>query len=156
MSQYPEVSGALRRQGLRVTPQRLFILDILQHGSRHLSAEEIFAALQHRFPSTDISTVYRTLEVLTNLGMVQRVSLGQSHDHYEWIEEPHHHLVCQRCGAVVQFGDEVLDQVRTVLERQNFRVERAYLEVFGTCATCAVQGGPIVPSESISHEHEAR
>ena len=137
MPHRPETPDVLRQQGLRITPQRLLILEILQHSEEHLSAEEIFKEIQPRFPSTDISTVYRTLELLTGLGLVQKVTLGESHDHYEWSEKPHHHILCLGCGAIMHFGDEILSQVRSILEeRYQFKVSRAYLEVFGYCQNC--------------------
>ncbi len=138
MPHRPDTPAQLRANGLRVTPQRLVILDVLQHNEGHLSADQIFAAVQARFPSTDISTVYRTLETLVGLGMVQKVTLGETHDHFEWAEEPHHHIVCRTCGIVLHFGDEVLDELRKTLEdRYHFRVSRSYLEVFGLCQACA-------------------
>ena len=153
MPHHPETPDVLRRQGFRITPQRLLILDILQHSDRHLSVEELYAQVQARFASTDISTVYRTLEMLTSLGLLQKVSLGEAHDHYEWVEEePHYHIVCQHCGAVMPFGDEMLEQMKALLEQKHhFRVERAFVEVFGTCPRCvgAGSGGEQLPS----HQH---
>jgi Fe2+ or Zn2+ uptake regulation protein len=141
MPHRPETPSQLRAQGLRVTPQRLVILDVLQHADHHMSADEIFEIVHQRFPSTDISTVYRTLETLTALGMVQKVTLGESHDHFEWADEPHHHVVCEQCGAVMHFDDELLDELRTLLQqRYGFNVARAHLEGFGTCAACAASG----------------
>lgn len=138
MPHRPETPARLRAKGLRVTPQRLVILDVLQHSDQHLSAEEIFAVVQARFPSTDISTVYRTLETLVGLGMVQKVSLGENHDHYEWAEVPHHHLVCVKCGGVTEVGDDVLDTVRSLLaDHYRFRPARAHLEIEGVCERCA-------------------
>lgn len=141
MPHRPETPAQLRARGLRVTPQRLVILDVLQHSDQHLSADEIFAAVQARFPSTDISTVYRTLETLVSLGMVQKVSLGENHDHFEWADEPHHHLVCRQCGGVTEVGDDVLNTVRALLEeRYRFRPSRALLEIQGTCVRCSTSG----------------
>ncbi|MBI4498450.1 MAG: transcriptional repressor [Chloroflexi bacterium] len=154
MPHYPDTLALLRRQGLRITPQRMMILDILQHSDRHLSAEEVCALIQERFPSTDISTVYRTLELLLNLGMVQKTTLGEAHDHYEWVEDPHYHIVCQRCGAIMPFGDEVLDHLRALLAQQHqFRVARAYLEVFGTCVRCEGAQTEDLRDGIPSHQH---
>lgn len=154
MPHYPDTPAELRRLGLRVTPQRLLILDILQHSDRHLTADDIHSRLRERFPALDISTVYRTLETLTNLGMVQRVSLGETHDHYEWVDVPHYHVICRRCGATTHFSDDLLDQLRALLgERLQFQVERAYVEVFGLCAGCLGQEDSGERDGIPSHQH---
>lgn len=140
MPHRPETLSRLRAQGLRVTPQRIVILDVLQHADHHMSVDEIFEIVHQRFPSTDISTVYRTLETLTALGMVQKVTLGEPHDHFEWADEPHHHIVCQQCSTVMHFGDELLNDLKALLQqRYGFTPGRAHLEVFGTCAACAAR-----------------
>ena len=154
MPHLPEIPDMLRERGFRITPQRLLILDILQHSDRHLSAEEIYEQVRGRFASTDITTVYRTLEMLTGIGLLQKMTLGEAHDHYEWVNEPHYHIVCRHCGRVMPFGDEALNQMRRWLARNyQFKVDRAFVEVFGTCPDCQSAAVEDVAGQMPSHRH---
>ncbi len=139
MSHHEETSALLREHGCRVTPQRLLILDVLRRGREHLSAEDIYGEVTARFPGVDLSTVYRTLELLTKLGLARQTDLGAGHIHYEWPDEPdHHHLVCQDCGRVLHIGDQLMAEVRQALEREyDFHSVKTRLTVFGHCKACA-------------------
>lgn len=139
MSHHEEASALLREHGCRVTPQRLLILDVIRLGRKHLSAEDIHAQVIARFPGVDISTVYRTLELLSNFGLMRETDLGAGHIHYEWPGDPdHHHLMCQDCGRVLHVGDHLLAGVRQTIEREySFHPVKATFTVFGHCEACS-------------------
>lgn len=126
----------LQEQGYRLTPQRTLVWDVLRGQDGHLSAEQICSRVQETFPNVNVSTVYRTLELLVGLGLVRETHLGPGHRLFEVEEEvPHHHLVCEDCGAVVHIHDEDLPGLRATLETGTGFVLRE-VTVFGTCRSC--------------------
>ena len=92
--------ATLREQGYRLTPQRNLIWEVLRDAGRHLTAEEVAAEVRRTLPDVNVSTVYRTLELLVSLDLVVETRLEGSACYYEVSPEPtHHHFVCTRCGA---------------------------------------------------------
>jgi Fur family transcriptional regulator, ferric uptake regulator len=122
--------------GYRLTPQRTLVWDVLRKAGGHLSAEEVCAQVQQQFPNVNISTVYRTLELLVSLNLVRETHLGPTRRFFEVEEEvPHHHLVCEECGAVTHIHDEDLGGLhQTLAEDQGFAAKQ--LTIFGRCAGC--------------------
>src|SRR5207237_8983419 len=99
----------LRKRGYRLTPQRHMILSVIQEADGHLSIDQITERVQERNPYVSLSTVYRTLELLPELGLVREVHLPGEQPHYEPVEgTAHHHLVCRRCRAVIHLDDTLL------------------------------------------------
>jgi Fe2+ or Zn2+ uptake regulation protein len=131
----------LRQAGYRLTPQRVAVWEAVRRGGRHRTAEEIAVEVQQTLPEVNVSTVYRTLELLVGLDLVQETRLAGMATYYEVAPEPvHHHYVCTRCGAVGHFADELLEPVRReLLEATDFCVGEAHLTVFGLCAACRQQ-----------------
>jgi Fur family transcriptional regulator, ferric uptake regulator len=126
--------------GYRLTPQRTLVWDVLRASGGHMSAEEVCAQVQSQFPHVNISTVYRTLELLVQLHLVRETQLGPARRFYEVEEEvPHHHLVCESCGGVAHVHDEDLGGLHAALAKgHGFTAKQ--LTIFGLCAECA--GGP--------------
>ncbi len=129
---------ALRQRGYRLTPQREMVVEAIAHAGRHMTAEEVFAAVQERSQAINITTVYRTLELLFAEGMVSRIVLGDGRLVYATIRHgPHVHAVCRKCGRVIE-GDESLltalgEQLR---ERYGFAADLQHLSVPGLCRDC--------------------
>lgn len=135
------LSRRLREQGYRVTGARRAILRELVSSSGHVSADELAALVNRRAPRVGRMTVYRTLELLQQLGLVRAIYLGSGAAHYVLLEDGHHHhLVCARCDTVVEFDDCLMHELEQRLgERYNFRVQGHLLEVVGLCASCREQ-----------------
>jgi Fur family ferric uptake transcriptional regulator len=130
----------LRRSGYRLTPQRTAVWEALrEHSGRHLTAEDIVAIVHRRLPDVNLSTVYRTLELLVALELVTETKLGSSTSRFEVSPDPqHHHLVCERCGSVGHFGDDLLGPLyRRLAEGHGFTPARAHATVFGLCRACS-------------------
>jgi Fur family ferric uptake transcriptional regulator len=127
----------LARQGLRLTPQRM-ILSEIEASESHISAEEIHRRIAERYPNVNISTVYRTLEMLHRLGLVTETDLGEGRVRYHPAEKGHHHhLVCESCGSIIDLDDALLDPLKRELQRRySFAAELKHLAILGRCAKC--------------------
>ena len=133
-----ELITTLRTRGLRATPQRLVLLRVLTELDRHVTAEEVLRAAGERLPNLSLPTVYATLELFEELGLVRRVEAGGGATLFDPRAEEHQHLACRRCGAVVDIDAEV-DSTAALAAAAALgaRPERAHLVVFGLCAACA-------------------
>ncbi len=128
----------LNERGYRLTPQRMMILSAIEDSDDHISAEEIYAQVAAKYPSINISTVYRTLELLKELGLVTETDLGGGRLRYHSVEQGHHHhLVCKECGAIIGLDEAVLSSIRDALLREyGFTADLKHLAIFGRCARC--------------------
>ena len=127
----------LRRVGQRVTPQRLVILGALRPGE-HLAADEVFARVEPLLPGVNRSTVYRTLELFRDLGLVSMTDLGGGARQFELIDDLHHHLICHRCGAILELDDTLVDPLRDgIRARYGFAPAIDHLAIFGFCSVCS-------------------
>lgn len=131
----------LRDRGYRLTPQRNLIWEVLRDAGRHMTAEEVTAEVRSTLPDVNVSTVYRTLELLVDLDLVVETHLEGAACYYEVSPEPtHHHFVCTACGAVGHFGDELLAPVHDELTGRSFRVSQIQVTAFGLCRDCCSAG----------------
>jgi len=121
-----------------LTPQRMMVVDALHSVDQHISAEEIFTQVKARYPYANISTVYRTLELLKELGLVNEIALGDGRVRYHPEEKGHHHhLVCQKCGGIIDLPEFALSPLEDILLRDyRFKADLKHLAVFGLCADC--------------------
>jgi len=128
----------LRKQGYRLTPQRLMILSSIHGSDHHISAEEIYEQVHTKYPRVNISTVYRTLELLKELGLVTETDLGGGKFRYHSVEKGHHHhLICRKCRRVFELDESVLLPLEGIILRQyGFRADLSHLAVFGNCVEC--------------------
>ena len=138
MDQPRDIISKLSKQGYRLTPQRIMILLAIENSDDHISAEEIYAQVAAKYPNVNISTVYRTLELLKRLGLVTETDLGGGRVRYHPAEKGHHHhLVCQQCGAIIDLDESVLSSVKDVLlQEYGFIADLRHLAIFGRCVNC--------------------
>lgn len=133
-----DIKDVLRGRGLRLTAPRMVVLQVLREGQGHMSAEEIHGAVLARYPTINMVTVYRTLESFEAHGLAVRVALGDKLMRWEWVGDAHHHLVCRRCGAVVELDDEPFQSLsRELARRHGVRADARHLALRGLCAHCA-------------------
>lgn len=132
-------SDLLRAYGLRVTPQRLMLVEIARDMPGHFTAESVFQRVQMTYPSVSVVSVYRGLETLRQLGLVTRTHLGDNADLYEWTRNHrHHHLICTSCGGQLDLPDRIVDDLRSRLAADyGFSARIDHLALFGVCAECA-------------------
>ena len=141
MSGHGTMIESLREVGYRLTPQRMLILSIIHDSKGHITAEEIHSRVVKQYPFVDISTVYRTLQLLKKLRLVSETDLGGGRVQYELTQEArHHHLVCRQCGATYPLDDEVIDPLRErLLEKHGFQADMEHFAIFGLCRECGDQ-----------------
>ena len=128
----------LRKRGYRLTPQRHMILSVIQEAEEHLSIDQIMERVKQHNPYVSLSTVYRTLELLRELGLVREIHLPGEQPHYEASEgTAHHHLVCRGCRAVIHLDDTLLGNLHEALQSQyHFHGLTLDLVAAGYCDTC--------------------
>jgi Fur family ferric uptake transcriptional regulator len=131
--------GELNRQGYRLTPQRMMILSAIENSENHISAEEIYVQVIAKYPNVNISTVYRTLELLKRLGLVTETDLGEGRVRYHPGEKGHHHhLVCQKCGAIIDLDESLLTPLKSaLLQEYKFNADLRHLAILGRCENCS-------------------
>jgi Fur family ferric uptake transcriptional regulator len=136
------ITGRLREKGYRLTPQREMILAAIENSRDHISAEEIYAQVVAKYPHVNISTVYRTLDLLNKLGMVYEIDLGEGRIRYHAEGSGHHHhLVCQGCGKVIDIDEATLSSLKDILYRDyGFHADLRHVGIFGLCAGCRRKG----------------
>ena len=133
-----DITAALDDWGYRLTPQRLMIVSAIEESDDHISAEEMHAQVAARYPNVNISTVYRTLELLKRLGLVTETDLGGGRFRYHAADKGrHHHLVCKDCGRIVDLEEGQLEPLRLALLRQHdFLADLRHLAIGGRCFQC--------------------
>lgn len=137
-----QIKKELHAQGYKLTPQREATLTVLlEREEDHLSAEEVFLLVKEKAPEIGLATVYRTLDLLTELGIVDKINFGDGVARYdlrkEGIDHFHHHLVCMECGSVEEIMEDLLIDVEKIVEeRWQFQVKNHRLTFHGVCKQC--------------------
>jgi Fe2+ or Zn2+ uptake regulation protein len=134
-----DLVSLLRERGHRVTPQRIAVHRLLREQDRHLTAEQVREALVERLPGTSSPTIYATLDLLAELGLVRRIHAGAGATLYDSRGEAHHHTVCRRCGRVDDLEARTADAtgVMRAARRGGFDPQQVEVVVSGLCAGCA-------------------
>ena len=124
--------------GLRVTKQRALILEIIRCGQGHLDADEVYRQARDKQPRLSLSTVYRSLQLLKKLGLVEEVHFDEGHHRYEVKpSSEHHHLVCLGCGRVIEFRYPLTRYMkRNVPEAKDFEIVDTEIRMTGYCPKC--------------------
>jgi Fur family transcriptional regulator, ferric uptake regulator len=132
-----EWQAELRSRGYRLTPQRQLVLEAVGELG-HATPEDIATAVRRTASGVNISTVYRTLELLEELGLVQHTHLGHGPPTYSVAtDDDHVHLVCRACGAVQEADVDLLEEaVRRLADEQGFTLDVGHVALFGRCASC--------------------
>jgi Fe2+ or Zn2+ uptake regulation protein len=134
----PELSVLLHEQGMRVTSQRLVIHRALVDHGGHVTAEQVHELVQPALPGVTQQTVYSTLALLADLGVARRVAVPGASTRFEARTEPHHHAVCERCGAIEDLDVRVpVARALDASRESGFAPGAASVVVVGLCADCA-------------------
>ncbi|MFH1063418.1 MAG: Fur family transcriptional regulator [Candidatus Omnitrophota bacterium] len=140
--------GKFRGFGYRMTLARQAILDVLSQTKNHLSAEEIYHEVYKIYPSSGLATVYRTVELLVQIGLVNKFDFGDGRARYELEigsehKDHHHHLVCMQCRRVIDYTDFIEEEVELLTktekglsEKYNFQIKKHIIQFYGLCDKC--------------------
>lgn len=140
-----DIYEKLLQRGHKLTPQRWAILNIfLQNKGRHLSADEVYTHLKALYPNNGIATVYRTIDLLVDLGVLKKLEFGDGRARFEIFdpEEPHHHhhLICTRCGDVTEFQDDLMEALEVAIQNKTgFRIQDHIVTFYGLCRRCQAE-----------------
>lgn len=133
MKKYKEI-------GLKLTPQRLAILNYLKGNKNHPSADDIYTHVSKRFPTMSFATVYNTLEALRKKGNVIELTIDPAKKRFDPNTEPHHHLICLKCSRIVDiYGDFKLDVPNG--QQEGFELIGNHIEFYGICPRCKKSDG---------------
>lgn len=136
------IKKQLHAQKYKLTPQReATVRVLLENEADHLSAEDVYLLVKEKAPEIGLATVYRTLELLTELKVVDKINFGDGVSRYdlrrEGAEHFHHHLVCIECGAVDEIQEDLLEDVEKIVEeRWRFKIKDHRLTFHGICHRC--------------------
>jgi len=140
MPQYSQGSlvKELNAHGFKDTQQRRAVLSVVVASGEYLSPAEVYAKAKVACPRIGLTTVYRTLEILADLGVVRRVHLQQGCHSYALASAGHrHHVICSTCQGTIEFeGCDLSEVVQSAVHQTGFRVEGHWLQLFGTCPAC--------------------
>jgi Fur family ferric uptake transcriptional regulator len=134
------IESALRHRGYKITPQRRTIIDEIINSHEHLTPAAIYARVKCEHPGVGLVTIYRTLEILAELGLICETHAGHSCRSYLMRESSahHHHLICSDCGKVVDFADCGLGELENkLMEKSGFKINSHLLEFLGQCWQCS-------------------
>ena len=140
--------GRFRGCGYRITAPREAILDVLSKSDKHLSAEDIYIKIHTRYPVIGLTTIYRTLDLLTNIGLIFKFDFGDGRARYELVKGPkgkrhHHHLICTNCNRIIDYTDFIDEEIRLLeqtekelLKKYNFKTANHLIQFYGLCEKC--------------------
>ncbi|MGG7176084.1 Fur family transcriptional regulator [Clostridium paraputrificum] len=132
----------LKSKGYKLTPQRRAIVDtIIESEGKHLTAEEIYDEVKKNCPEIGLATVYRTILLLEDIGVVSRLHLNDGCSRYELVHSDethrHHHLVCNNCNSVIEVQDDLLEELEEGIETEyGFKILDHALKFYGVCSEC--------------------
>ncbi|PKR76973.1 transcriptional repressor [Halalkalibacillus sediminis] len=132
-----EALTTLKSSGVRITPQRHAVLEYLMETMNHPTADDIYKALEGKFPNMSVATVYNNLRVFLDIGLVRELTYGDASSRFDCNTAEHYHIICDSCGKIVDFHYPSLDEVEQLAEQvTGFNVSRHRMEVYGTCEDC--------------------
>ena len=136
----------LSERGYKMTPQRKEILKIFVEKGGHMSAEDVYSVLRENDSEIGLATVYRALDLLSELGILVRMDFGDGCARYELnTADPklhhHHHLICLKCKKVIEFEEDLLDELEAnIAKKSGFQILNHEVKFFGYCSDCRTKG----------------
>lgn len=130
-----DLAEVFRADGLKITPQRRLLFDLLHTDHSHPTAEALFARASRSMPGISLRTVYQTLNDLSAMGEIRTVSFDSGPVHFDPNVADHHHAICNACGAITDVYVDGTDQI-AIDGRADFTSDSVSIVFHGTCATC--------------------
>src|SRR5690625_361173 len=137
-SKLQKAIDTLKKSGVRITPQRHAVLEFLLTSETHPTADEIYRALEPKFPSMSVATVYNNLRILKEIGLVRELTYGDDSSRFDSNMREHYHIICEDCGEIVDFHYPTLDEIESLAEKvSGFEISHHRLELYGKCKECS-------------------
>ena len=131
------IIDTLRKNGYKATTQRIAICRFALHSRDHPTAQRIYNEVRKMHPTVSLATVYKTVQILTEHGLIQELDLPQSQARFDSYVEPHINLVCMQCGNIQDFNDKTAQEmVERVTAKAQFTRTGQGLDIYGMCKTC--------------------
>ena len=133
----------MAERGLKTTRQRTLIIDLFFAMHGHLTVEEVWARVRQDDPRVSVATVYRTMKLLSESGLAHARNFGDGQARYEAAvgREHHDHLICTRCGTIIEFENDQIERMQdAVARRHGFKVTSHKMELYGLCKSCQKNG----------------
>jgi Fur family peroxide stress response transcriptional regulator len=136
-----EILSKLRQRQFRITPQRIAILKAFLQTDQHPSVEQVYSQVKAHFPTTSLATVYKTVNLLKELGEILEIGFADGRNRYDGNRPyPHPHLICTLCRSIIDPEVSALDQMTDEVARATgYRITSHQVELFGTCPDCQKQ-----------------
>ncbi|MDI3537254.1 MAG: Fur family transcriptional regulator [Eubacteriaceae bacterium] len=137
-----QIVEILRKSGYKLTPQRRMTIDaLLAKGNEHFSVDELYRQVKEESPEVGMSTIYRTVQILEEMGIITRRNFDDGFARFELCERNekhwHHHLICLKCNKVIEMQDDYLEALeKEIEEKKNFIIMNHELKVYGYCSDC--------------------
>ncbi|AEF17178.1 MULTISPECIES: Fur family transcriptional regulator [Thermoanaerobacterium] len=141
MNEIDDIKENLKQKGFKLTTQRRAILDvIIENREKHLSSEEIYDLVKEKYPEIGLATVYRTLQLFDEMGIIYKLNFDDGRSRYELYhneDHQHHHLICLKCGSVIEMEGDLLENLEEAIENtKNFQIIDHNVKFFGYCSKC--------------------
>ncbi len=142
MSDY--LKNLLEKNGHKTTVQRKTVYEVLtENKDKHLSTEEIYGLIKNKYPKIGIATIYRTLILFEDIGLVYKLNFDDGYSRYEILSpdsnevHQHHHLLCSQCGKIIEVKEDLMTALEEIIEKQyNFEILNHVVKFTGICAQC--------------------
>ena len=132
---------ALRKKGYKATPQRIAICRFALNSRDHPTAQQVYDQVKKIHPTVSLATVYKTLEVLKSLDLIQEINLPQGQARFDSYMKPHINLICLQCGNIVDFDETTaIEETSKVAAAAKFKPKRQRIDIFGICKRCSIAG----------------
>ena len=134
-----DFKDVLRKEGLKITPQRIAVLEEIIKDKGHRESEDIYMAIKTRKTHVSRATVYRTLDILVQQGFARKLNLGDGRARYETkIDSPHHdHMICNNCGKIIEFVNHEIERIQEeITKHHQFILQQHIHQLFGICKEC--------------------
>lgn len=144
MNEVDNFKENLKQKGYKLTTQRRAILDvIIENREKHLSSEEIYDLVKDKYPEIGLATVYRTLQLFEELGIIYKLNFDDGRSRYELYHDEdhqHHHLICLKCGSVIEMEGDLLENLEEAIEStKDFEIVDHNVKFFGYCSKCRIK-----------------
>jgi Fur family peroxide stress response transcriptional regulator len=130
------VIKALRGKGYKATPQRIAIGRFALRSRDHPTAQRIYGEVKRIYPTVSLATVYKTIQILKEVGLIQELNLSQGQTRFDPDTHPHIHLICLGCGSIMDWEDPMVSEIMARVAAANFSATGQSFDIYGNCQSC--------------------